>query len=99
MYDCKKKLLQARGSIQQDELNPTERQAMTGEEEQAKITSYEEAFKRIKEATGVSDTQVSHAKLRTSHSGNFWVVSNYILIKWIVKWDHHQAQLFIFCTR
>ncbi len=50
--------LQARGSISQDELSPAEKQALTGEEEQAKITTYEEAFKRIKEATGVSDTQV-----------------------------------------
>ena len=34
---------------------------MSGEEEQARITTYEEAFKRIKEATGVSDTQVGIA--------------------------------------
>jgi len=31
---------------------------MQGEEQQQKITSYEEAFKEIKEATGVSDTMV-----------------------------------------
>ena len=30
---------------------------IAGEEEQQKITEYEMAFKRIKEATGVSDTQ------------------------------------------
>ena len=29
-----------------------------GEDEQQKITSYEEMFRRIKEATGVSDTKV-----------------------------------------
>ena len=51
-------LFQARGSISQDELNPAEKQTLTGEEEQQKITEYEMAFKRIKEATGVSDTQV-----------------------------------------
>ncbi|KAK3092525.1 hypothetical protein FSP39_004008 [Pinctada imbricata] len=45
-----------RGSITQDDLSPQERQALQGEEQQQKITSYEEAFRRIKEATGVSDT-------------------------------------------
>ncbi|XP_062570536.1 outer dynein arm-docking complex subunit 3-like [Saccostrea cucullata] len=45
-----------RGSIQQDELSPQEKQALQGEEQQQKITTYEEAFRRIKEATGVSDT-------------------------------------------
>ena len=29
-----------------------------GEDEQVKITSFEEMFRRIKEATGVSDTKV-----------------------------------------
>lgn len=54
-------LLQAqRGSIQQDELSPQEKQALQGEEQQQKITTYEEAFKRIKEATGVSDTMVTN---------------------------------------
>ncbi|VDI11739.1 Hypothetical predicted protein [Mytilus galloprovincialis] len=48
--------IQQRGSIQQDELTPQEKQALQGEEQQQKITSYEEAFRRIKEATGVSDT-------------------------------------------
>ena len=48
--------IQQRGSIQQDELSPQEKQAIQGEEQQQKITSYEEAFRRIKEATGVSDT-------------------------------------------
>lgn len=51
-------LQQQRGSIQQDELTPQEKQALQGEEQQQKITSYEEAFRRIKEATGVSDTMV-----------------------------------------
>jgi len=49
---------QQRGSIQQDDLSPQEKQAIQGEEQQQKITSYEEAFRRIKEATGVSDTMV-----------------------------------------
>jgi len=49
--------IHARGSITQDELSPAEKQILTGEEEQQKITEYEMAFKRIKEATGVSDTQ------------------------------------------
>merc|ERR1712156_1206781 len=49
--------IHARGSITQDELTPQEKQILTGEEEQQRITEYEMAFKRIKEATGVSDTQ------------------------------------------
>lgn len=47
-----------RGSLQQDDIPPGEKQMVTGEDNQQKITTYEEAFKRIKEATGVSDTQV-----------------------------------------
>ncbi|KAK7466000.1 hypothetical protein BaRGS_00037437 [Batillaria attramentaria] len=50
------KRLAQRGSIQQDELSPQEKAALTGEDQQQKITTYEEAFKQIKEATGVSDT-------------------------------------------
>ncbi len=49
----------ARGSISHDELTAEQRQALTGEDEQQKITTYEEAFRRIKETTGVSDTRVS----------------------------------------
>ena len=49
----------ARGSVQQDELSSQEKAALTGEDQQQKITTYEEAFKRIKECTGVSDTMVS----------------------------------------
>ncbi|XP_052790334.1 outer dynein arm-docking complex subunit 3-like [Mya arenaria] len=45
-----------RSSIQQDDLSPPEKQTLQGEEQQQKITTYEEAFKEIKEATGVSDT-------------------------------------------
>lgn len=57
-----------RGSIQQDELSPQEKQALQGEEQQQKITTYEEAFKRIKEATGVSDTMVKFiAKLLSTY--------------------------------
>lgn len=48
----------ARGSISQEELSPEQRQALLGEDEAHQIAEYEEAFKRIKEATGVSDTQV-----------------------------------------
>ena len=51
-------LQQQRGSIQQDELTAEQRQALLGEDEQQKITSYEEMFRRIKDATGVSDTKV-----------------------------------------
>ncbi|XP_046376199.1 outer dynein arm-docking complex subunit 3-like [Haliotis cracherodii] len=50
------KRLAQRGSVQGDELAGTEKAALTGEEHQQKITTYEEAFRRIKEATGVSDT-------------------------------------------
>ncbi|KAL8618412.1 hypothetical protein ACOMHN_050180 [Nucella lapillus] len=50
------KRLAQRGSISQDELSPQEKGAMTGEEQQQKITTYEEAFRLIKEATGVADT-------------------------------------------
>ena len=52
---------QQRGSIQQDELTAEQRQALLGEDEQQKITSYEEMFRRIKDATGVSDTKVTIA--------------------------------------
>lgn len=45
-----------RGSIQQDEITTNEKQAVQGEEQQQKITSYEEAFRQIKDATGVADT-------------------------------------------
>lgn len=47
----------AQGSMTQEDLTPEQRQALMGEDEQQKICSYEEAFRRIKEATGVSDTQ------------------------------------------
>lgn len=52
-----------RGSVQQDELSPAEKAALTGEDQMQKITTYEEAFKRIKEATGVSDTLVSQCDM------------------------------------
>lgn len=45
-----------RSSIQQDDISPQDKQSSQGEEQQQKITTYEEAFKQIKEATGVSDT-------------------------------------------
>eukprot|EP00745_Piridium_sociabile_P021402 TRINITY_DN32914_c0_g1_i4.p1 TRINITY_DN32914_c0_g1~~TRINITY_DN32914_c0_g1_i4.p1 ORF type:complete len:437 (+),score=186.58 TRINITY_DN32914_c0_g1_i4:272-1582(+) len=50
------KRLAQRGSISQDELSPQEKGALSGEEQQQKITTYEEAFRQIKEATGVADT-------------------------------------------
>ncbi|XP_064616243.1 outer dynein arm-docking complex subunit 3-like [Liolophura sinensis] len=51
------KRIAQRGSLQQDDIAPGEKQMVTGEDNQQKITTYEEAFKQIKEATGVSDTQ------------------------------------------
>ncbi|KAL4219631.1 hypothetical protein ACF0H5_022203 [Mactra antiquata] len=45
-----------RSSIQQDDIGGQDKQTVQGEEQQQKITTYEEAFKEIKEATGVSDT-------------------------------------------
>ncbi|CAH1786887.1 unnamed protein product [Owenia fusiformis] len=51
------KRIAQRGSLTQDELTPAEKAALTGEDQQQKISTYEEAFKRIKEATGVSDTK------------------------------------------
>ncbi|XP_013080325.2 outer dynein arm-docking complex subunit 3-like [Biomphalaria glabrata] len=50
------KRLAQRGSVQQDDLSPQEKAALNGEDHQQKITTYEEAFKRIKECTGVADT-------------------------------------------
>lgn len=62
-----------RSPIQQDELSPQEKQALQGEEQQQKITSYEEAFKEIKEATGVSDTMVRLiCTLERSHLVPLW---------------------------
>jgi len=49
--------LAARGSLTHDELTPEQKQMLTGEDEQQRITTYEEMFRQIKEATGVSDTQ------------------------------------------
>ncbi|XP_035683994.1 coiled-coil domain-containing protein 151-like isoform X2 [Branchiostoma floridae] len=47
-----------RASLQQEELQQEQqKQQMTLEEQERKITTYEEAFRHIKEATGVSDTQ------------------------------------------
>ncbi|XP_071495771.1 outer dynein arm-docking complex subunit 3-like [Diadema antillarum] len=44
-----------RASIQHDELTPEQKQLITGEEEEKKIGTFEEAFQAMKEATGVSD--------------------------------------------
>ena len=49
-----------RASIQHDDLTPDgQKQIVSGEEQEKKISSFEEAFLAIKEATGVSDLQVS----------------------------------------
>ncbi|XP_070532404.1 outer dynein arm-docking complex subunit 3-like [Ptychodera flava] len=44
-----------RASIQHEDLTPEQKQALSGEEQERKIGTYEEAFNAIKEATGVSD--------------------------------------------
>lgn len=44
-----------RASIQHDELTPEQKQHISGEDQEKKISSFEEAFLAIKEATGVSD--------------------------------------------
>ena len=51
------KRMQQRASLQQDDLDPEPKSHMTGEEQERKINSYEEAMAKIKEATGVSDIQ------------------------------------------
>jgi hypothetical protein len=62
----------ARSSLGQDELNPEQRQlGGMAEEDQEKIRSLEEAFRRIKEATGVSDTQVSSISFCGIVGGNW----------------------------
>ena len=47
-----------RASIQHDDLTAEQKQLISGEEQEKKIGSYEEAFHAIKDATGVSDLQV-----------------------------------------
>ncbi|XP_071821247.1 outer dynein arm-docking complex subunit 3-like [Apostichopus japonicus] len=44
-----------RSSIQHDELTPEQKQIISGEDQEKKISTFEEAFLAIKEATGVSD--------------------------------------------
>ncbi|XP_071802586.1 outer dynein arm-docking complex subunit 3-like [Asterias amurensis] len=46
-----------RASIQHDELTVEQKQLISGEEQEKKIGSFEEAFHSIKDATGVSDLQ------------------------------------------
>ncbi|XP_071947266.1 outer dynein arm-docking complex subunit 3-like isoform X2 [Antedon mediterranea] len=46
-----------RSSMQQDELTSELKQLISGEEQEKKISTYEEAFLTIKEATGVSDLE------------------------------------------
>lgn len=48
-----------RGSIQHDDLTPEQKQIISGEDQEKKISTFEEAFLAIKEATGVSDLVVS----------------------------------------
>ncbi|WAR31935.1 CC151-like protein [Mya arenaria] len=56
-----------RSSIQQDDLSPPEKQTLQGEEQQQKITTYEEAFKEIKEATGEVVHRFENQKETTRH--------------------------------
>jgi len=46
-----------RTSLQQDELSHEQKTGMSGEEQEKKITTYEEAMSKIKDATGVSDIE------------------------------------------
>lgn len=46
-----------RASLQQDEGTNDQKSQLSGEEQERKITTYEEAMSKIKEATGVSDIQ------------------------------------------
>ncbi|XP_074655355.1 outer dynein arm-docking complex subunit 3-like isoform X2 [Tubulanus polymorphus] len=62
------KRIAQRGSLTQDDLTGQDKQVISGEEQQQKITTYEEAFKRIKEATGVSDVQ--EVVIRFEHQGD-----------------------------
>ena len=51
------KRMQQRASVHQDDIPHDQKSHMTGEEQERKITSYEEAMSKIKEATGVTDIQ------------------------------------------
>jgi len=56
----------------QDDMTSEARQLIpvnNADDDQARIQTYEEAFRQIKEATGVSDTQASvvHSFIMTSH--------------------------------
>lgn len=51
------KRLQQRASLNQEDLVSEAKVQMSGEEQERKISSYEEAMAKIKEATGVSDIQ------------------------------------------
>lgn len=44
-----------RSSLQQDELSVEQKAVLSGEEQERKITTYEEAMNKIKDTTGVSD--------------------------------------------
>jgi len=44
-----------KSSLQQDELSAEQKASLSGEEQERKITTYEEAMAKIKDATGVSD--------------------------------------------
>lgn len=46
-----------RTSLQQDELSHEHKSGLSGEEQERKITTFEEAMSKIKDATGVSDIQ------------------------------------------
>ncbi|XP_052222822.1 outer dynein arm-docking complex subunit 3-like isoform X2 [Dreissena polymorpha] len=74
-----------RSSIQQDDLALQDKGGVQGEEQQQKITTYEEAFKEIKEATGVSDTMVNG-------KGNTWKLNTRIIILEVVHRFENQKE-------
>ena len=45
--------------IQSSEDNTNDQRVQNGEDEQRRISSYDDMFRRIKDATGVSETKVS----------------------------------------
>ena len=54
---------------------------LSGEEQERKITTYEEAMNKIKDATGVSDIQV--------HSASFCPFTEWQLVCEISKWTKY----------
>jgi len=65
--------------VGQDNLTADQKQVLgLGEEDQEKIHSYEDAFRKIKEATGVSDTQVWNRMCKNKLNKN---VKHLVLIR------------------